>query len=286
MKLLRSVSTCILSLVLCNASFASNADVTALPFSLDPTLEGIPSAYWPAFVTITEEKSTLSDSDLTLKVNSRGTLIRIEDSTLIVDFGRAGVQQITPSSTDFYDSLNKLISGNQKKEFPNLAMQIANKLIDFSRAGSKPIHFDEVRQSQLYLLIYLDQYAPEQAQALLDFGSSYKSLKEMYPSITGVILPKDKTYYDFGATTLYPIPFITPHLRAGYLHSLYLQPANFPTIYILDSNGKLLGKTTSDTTLSDLPTALADTLNRLHIDWTPEVDSRSSRQRSASWLVR
>lgn len=177
--------------------------------------EQIPSSYWPPYVETTE---TIVNVENEIKADTRGVLLRVEEDQLLVDFGRNGVASIDPIATNFHEEAQKLMSGESKKEFPNFSLQLGNKLMTFGRGErSGPLRFQEVVGTKIYILLYLDTYSPELAQPLIDFGEAYKELKAEWPNIEVVLMPRDRKFYDFGATVGYAVPYITPH-KIGRAH--------------------------------------------------------------------
>lgn len=206
----------------------------------DAKLEEIPSAFWPPTIKTISE---IQLSNGNIPKNYRGALMRIEEDSLIVDFGRHGVQMISPEGTDFYDRLTDYITGAEEKEFTNLALQVGNKLMDFGRGEeSGAIRFEEIKDTEVYVFIYLDSYTPDMAEPLVELENHYQRIKAQYPHIEFVVMPKDREFYNFGFTVEYSIPFIATHMRIGYIKSLAHDPTEFPTIVITDSNGRLLTK--------------------------------------------
>lgn len=229
---------------------------------VDFELEQLPSTLWPTFIQLQDSHRLAS------KVGFRGTLIRIEGDQLLVDFGRHGLMQVDPHQTNFFDQVMAGIKNQDAKEFPNLALQIGNKLMRFDRGKeSGAIRFEEIEGKSLYILLYLDQYSPDQAQDLLDFGVAYSDLEDRYPGLIVVLMPNDRTYYDFGATSGYAVPMIAPHLRKGYIDSLAHQVETYPTLVACDANGKILARSTPNLSLENLPSALQSLLQRIGIAW-------------------
>lgn len=229
---------------------------------VDFELEQLPSTLWPTFIQLQDSNSLAS------KVGFRGTLLRIEGDQLLVDFGRHGLMQVDPHQTNFFDQVMADIKNSNSKEFPNLALQIGNKLMRFDRGKeSGAIRFEEIETKALYILLYLDQYSPDQAKDLLDFGVAYSRLEERYPGLIVVLMPRDRTYYDFGATTAYAVPMIAPHMRKGYMDSLAHNVENYPAFVVCDANGKILARSTLPFSLGDLPKALDLLLQPIGIDW-------------------
>lgn len=225
-------------------------------------LEQLPSGLWPTFIQLKDSRS------LAKKVGFRGTLLRIESDQLLVDFGRHGLIKVDPHQTNFFDEIMAHIKNKKVKEFPNLTLQIGNKLMRFDQGEkSGAIRFEEIETKVLYILLYLDRYSPDQAQDLLDFGTVYSYLEKCYSNLIVVLMPNDRTYYDFGATTSYPVPMIAPHMRRGYIDSLAHQIVTYPTLVACDANGKILARSDSTLTLKNLPSALESLLRLIDIDW-------------------
>jgi hypothetical protein len=275
------------SLLLCGL-FTTTVTYAELSPSLngsgnDATLEMLPSAYWPQYVTTTANIMPDSAPFKEIPQQNRGTLIRIEADTLLVDFGRYGVHAISPQNTDFHQRLGELLSGQSEKEFANFTLQVGNKLMDFGRGKeSGAIRFKHIKDTELYVLIYLDTYTPEMAAPLIDFGKAYGDLTQQYPSIRFVLMPKDREFYNFGYTVGYSVPFIAPHMRVGYTNSLSHNPTTFPYIVLVDPNGKTLYQTGSE--LDTLIEHVQIALNQIGINWEAPRIGKRPRARAATWL--
>jgi len=250
-------------------------------WNVDPILENIPSAYWPSQVTSTQKIVT---AEKTISTKNRATLIRIEGNSLLLDFGRFGIHTVAPEKTDFYELLSDYISGEREKEFTNMSLLVANKLMDFGRGDeSGAIRFDTVKDLELYILIYLDQYTPEMAVPLVEFEKAYSALKSQHPYAEVVLMPVDREFYNFGFTVGYSVPFISTHMRIGYIESLAHDPSSHPYMAITDANGRLLHK--SEVELETMGEALIDALSVLNINVDPPQSEKEKRSgRAASWL--
>ena len=225
--------------------------------------EQIPSSYWPPYVETTE---TIVNVENEIKADTRGVLLRVEEDQLLVDFGRNGVASIDPIATNFHEEAQKLMSGESKKEFPNFSLQLGNKLMTFGRGErSGPLRFQEVVGTKIYILLYLDTYSPELAQPLIDFGEAYKELKAEWPNIEVVLMPRDRKFYDFGATVGYAVPYITPHMRIGYIESLSHGVDTTPALVAVDDNGRILYHSAEPLNWDDLSNSTENLLNELII---------------------
>lgn len=242
-------------------------------------LEQLPSSLWPTFVLLKDA------TGLTLNEGSRGTMIRVDGDQLVVDFGRGGVISVAPAQTDFLESVHQRILGGKNKEFSNLALQIGNKLVRFDLGEeSGAIRFEKVESTALYVLLYLDQYSPDLAQELLDFGTAYTSLEKDFPGIIVVQMPKDRTFYDFAVTTGYNVPMITPHTRIGYINSLSHDITQYPAFVVCDANGKVLGMR-SGLEWALLAKELEKLLEPIGIPWqAPDIKHRNWNTRLTPWL--
>lgn len=243
------------------------------------SLEQIPSALWPTFIELQDA------SGLTVKEGARGTLIRVVGDELVVDFGRMGMATIDFRQTNFLEEITKRLSGAEEKDFPNLALQIGNKLLRFDRGKeSGAIRFEHVENKILYILLYVDQYQPDLAQDLLDFGVAYTDLEELFPELILILMPNDRTFYDFGATTSYSVPMITPFVRKGYIASLAHGISQYPAFVACDANGKVLGRSHDGLQWNRLAKELEALLKPIGIQWTaPYIQHRNSNTRAAWW---
>lgn len=248
--------------------------------AIDFGLEQLPSALWPTFVVLEDSEG------LSAKTGARGILIRVVGDELLVDFGRDGLMTIDPRRTNFLEAIKQAISDHEEKDFPNLALQIGNKLMRFDRGeNSGAIRFKHVEEKVLYILLYVDQYSPDLAQELLDFGAAYADLEDRFPELIVVIMPNDRTFYDFAATTGYGVPMITPHVRRGYINSLAHRVSDYPAFVACDANGKVITKSKEGLSWKHLSQELETLLSPIGIDWSaPYIRQRSSNTRAASWL--
>lgn len=229
-------------------------------------LEQLPSTLWPVFVQLQDSHRLAS------KLRFRGSLIRVEGDRLLVDFGRHGLMQVDPHETDFFEQVMAGMKRPDAKEFPNLALQIGNKLMRFDRGNrSGAIRFEEVRGKSLYILLYLDQYSPDQAEALLDFGAAYSDLEDRHPALVLVLMPNDRTYYDFGASSRYAVPMIIPHMRKGYIDGLAHQVETYPTFVACDANGRILERSAPNLRVDNLADALRSVVQRIGMCHVPSV---------------
>lgn len=268
-----------LAVFLGNTSFAKEEALNTLEqlsslqgAKIEFELEQLPSGLWPTFIQLQDSHS------LAKKVGTRGTLLRIESDQLLVDFGRHGIIKVDPHQTNFFDELMAHIKNQKVKEFPNLALQIGNKLMRFDQGEeSGAIRFEKIETKLLYILLYLDRYSPDQAQDLLDFGMVYSRLEKCYPNLIVILMPNDRTYYDFGATTSYSVPMIAPHMRRGYIDSLAHNIVTYPTLVACDANGKILARSDSTMTLKNLPSALESLLQLIGIDWISAVGKTNKK---------
>ena len=259
--MLKIIPPLLLAFALSNIQATSISSLETLPAlqgaGTQFNLEQLPSSLWPHFVSVKDAEA------LSIKEGSRGTLIRVVEDQLLVDFGRNGLLLLDADRTDFLQHITDRISGSEDKEFPNLAMQIGNKLIRFD-LGTKSgaIRFEKIEHKTLYVLLYLDQYSPDLAQDLLDFGAAYTSLEQQFPGIIAVLMPEDRKFYDFAATTGYQVPMITPHVRKGYMNSLTHAVDHYPALIISDANGKILAQKQEG-----IEKTLEGLLTPIGIDW-------------------
>lgn len=245
-------------------------------------LRAIPSAFWPKYVEPTEP--ILLDGS-TIREGLRGVLLRCEGNELIVDFGRWGIHSIDPNKTNFFENVLALMKGEQNKDFPNLTLQIGNKLMHFGEDNQpKRIHMDAVRDSKYFLLLYLGDYDNNTAEAVYEFGLRHERLKELVPSLTAVVMPVERKFYDFGYTVGLPIPFIFPHMRQGYMKSLYHVSDEFPMLVLTDAEGALFYQSTPGFDVSELPQEVEAAFASIGIDAKPVFRDKKHRSRSASWL--
>ena len=245
----------------------------------DFKLEQLPSNLWPTHVILQENEG------LAIKAGARGTLLRVVKDNLLIDFGRHGVMLLDPRRTNFYEVITTSIINNKEKDFPNLAQQIGNKLLRFDQGDeSGAIRFELIENKVLYILLYVDQYRPDLAQELLDFGAAYADLEAHFPELIVVLMPKDKTFYDFGATTGYSVPMITPHVRKGYINSLSHGVSEYPAFVLCDANGKVVGKSNNVPEWDGLAQELQTLLMRLGIEWeVPQMKHHKSKKQTPSW---
>lgn len=247
--------------------------------------EQIPSAWWPQFVETVRDLDRSESNGQQIEAKTRGVLLRAEGDRLIVDFGRKGIVSIEPKATSFYNEVYKLMTGESEKEFPNFALQVGNKMMTFGRGkNSGPIRFREALGIDIYLLLYLDTYQPEIAQDLMDLGEAYKDLKEERPDLEIVLMPRDRKFYDFGATVGYVVPYIAPHMRKGYIHSLSHGVDLTPAFVAVDDNGRMLYRSDAPLDWGDLSNSLENLVNELGIPWSkPKLTKRKAYQRTAAW---
>ncbi|MGB0763460.1 MAG: hypothetical protein ACPGO0_05885, partial [Acidimicrobiales bacterium] len=168
------------------AGFTSHeltAESQQLKGGFNAEAEDIPSAWWPVHVVTSIELES-KETGKTVKEGSRGTLLRVENDLLVVDFGRFGVRKVSPKKTDFFDQVSHYMMGKETKEFANFALQIGNKLVDFgSGKDSGPIRFDDVKETKLYVLVYVDNYEDDQSEALKGLSAFYEELRADYADI-------------------------------------------------------------------------------------------------------
>lgn len=242
-----------------SAVIADNRELNSPGVSFIP--ENIPSALWPTFVE--------TKDDAIFKKSTRGTLIRVENDILIVDFGRKGIIEVAPESTDFYQQVSALMLGETTKEFPNFSLQVGNKMMTFGRGDqSGAIRFEDTQHITLYVLLYLDRYDPSIAKDLMNFGSAYDALKVEHPTIEVVLMPDDREFYNFGFTVGYTIPFIATHMRKGYINSLYHKVDDTPGFVAVDTNGRIMGRSETPLEWDNLAEALEELLEEAGIRWS------------------
>lgn len=242
---------------------------------VNASLDQIPSAFWPQYVSTLREISPSLSKGKVIPSGVRGTLQRCEANEIVVDFGRFGITKLKPELTDFYEQMLDLIKGRKKKEYPNLTIQIGNKLMTFDPDQGKPgpIDFEFVRNSGVFVLLYLDTYNVEDAPYLNRLGDAYTSLRAAYPSITGVIMARERSIYDFAFTIGYSIPLIAPHFREGYIKSFAHLPS-YPELIMVDANGRVLyrsGKVAIDGLVDELELAI----QKASFSWTYEADLKN-----------
>lgn len=243
----------------------------------------LPSSLWPQFVETTRDIE-VADSK-TIKNDTRAVLLRVEGDELLLDFGRNGISKVNPKDTDFYTRVHEFMTGTSTKEFPNFALQIGNKMMTFGRGSeSGPIRFKEAEALEIYILLYLQDYDPDFAQELFNFGLAYDDLKEKWPSIEVVLMPRDRKFYDFGATVGYSVPFIAPHMRAGYINSLQHGIDTPPGFVAVDNNGRILARSEAPVAWDHLIKELEGFVQEIGIPWSASNQGkRSAYKRSASW---
>ena len=251
-------------------------------------IQAIPSILWPQYIE-TEEVVELPLNGNTIKKGARGVLQRVEGEALVVDFGRWGIQEIDPLQTNFYEEVLKLMKGETGKDFPNLTIQIGNKLMHFG-VDNQPrrIHIAEVKNTKYFLLLYLGDYNEQTASHLYNFGLLYEDLKSLVPELMIAVMPLDRKYYDFGYTVSLPTPFIFPHMRQGYIKSLkHTTSGNYPALVLTDAEGALLYKSQEGFTWDEFQSEIQAAYSTIKTDTTKVFQSESRvRARSASWLSR
>ena len=254
--------------VLCTQS------VSAQPVDIDVedpfTAEEIPSPLWPTYVRITTEAHE-ADNNLP-KNGTRGVLQRCEGDQLVVDFGRHGVMRVPVENTDFYERAAKLMLGETSKQFPNLVQQIGTKLMRFSTDG-EPTHvaFDEAKEKKYFLFVYLGEYEDAEIGAFYEFTQEYSRFVAKNDSLIGCVLPVARKWYDLSFTLGADLPFISTHLRAGYIKGLGHDVTNYPALVLTDANGKILYRSPEDLRWGDLAGQLEPIAATLGIGWEPTV---------------
>jgi len=243
------------------------------------TVEALPSATWPQYVV--NRVPVHTDSGKVISPQNRGTLIRCEGNELLIDFGRYGIIRISPEKTDFYDTLGKLVNGSLSKTYPNLTQQIGNKLIRFDlKKGGQQIPMDLVKNTEVYVLVYLAEITQERVQPLLDLGEAYKDLSAKYPQLTMVLATQNKKAYDFAYTVDYSIPMIIPHMAASYIQCMGHKPSSQTMIVLADPNGHILyKKEITPQNEKELSSQVVESLNQIGILWRYELASRNSPYR-------
>lgn len=260
-----------------NAEISYSYDELVSVAGVKADISTLPSALWPAFIIATED---INGDKKKISKGTRGVLQRCEGNELIVDFGRKGLVKIDYLKTDLVERISKSLNREEVKNFPNLTMQVGNKLITFGRGKeSGPIHMDEVKNTGVFIFLYLDTYDPNQAKDLYKFGRAYEDLKTKYPNFTAIIMAKDKAYYDFGYTIGYNIPFITPHVRKGYMDSLYHQVSDYPCLLLADPNGRILYLSEKNLSFENLSKELKNAVRSIGINL--RIPSRS-----VQWRIR
>jgi len=252
---------------------------------VDSSIGRLPSALWPPFVETTREIEALTTDEQSIKAGTRAVLLRVESDRLVVDFGRLGVRRIDAFSTDFIDRVYDFLIGDSEKEFPNFALQVGNKMMTFGKGEkSGPIRFEEALKIDVYALLFLDEYRPEMAKELLNFGESYLALKEEFPRIEVVLMPRDRDFYNFGNSVGFSVPMIATHMRIGYIDSLSFKKPEDPAFVIVDNNGRVLASSQKSVDFDRLGGELEDLLEKIGIDWdNPQRIRLNAYQRSASW---
>lgn len=267
-------------------TISHTSDIDAIIQQASPSAErlsAIPSAFWPQFIEPTE---AITKDGATISTGARGVLLRCEGEKLIVDFGRWGIHAIHPHKTNFFEQVLALMKGEQTKDFPNLTLQIGNKLMHFGEDNQpKRIHMDEVKDTGYYLLLYLGDYETDTAEHLYRLGLHYERLKELVPGLTAVVMPLERKFYDFGYTVSLPVPFIFPHMRQGYIKSLHHVSDQFPVLVLADAEGAIYYQSTPGFDVSELSQEVQTALITVGIDASSALRSKErSRSRSAPWL--
>lgn len=250
-------------------------------------LQAIPSQFWPQYVTTVRPVAV--DEDTEIPAGTRGVLQRCETHAVLVDFGRWGVHPVDPLATDFFEGLLAVMKGEAVKDFPNLTFQIGNKLMHFGPDKTpRRIQMSAVKDTRHYLLLYLGEYDPAGVDALRDFGANYgEHLQALSPELTVAVFPASRRYYDFGYTVGFPVPFIFPHMRTGYIESLSHTGPHLPKLVLVDAEGALIYETHGPMKWSELSSKISEALARIDQAYPAAVSSsRRSAQRAASWLAR
>lgn len=260
-----------------NAKTSYSYDELGSVAGIKTSVEQLPSALWPGQINAIQN---IIEGEKKVPIGSKGILQRCEGNDLVVDFGRHGIVTVHYSQTNFVEELSKLLNGEKVKDFPNLTIQIGNKLMTFGRGDqSGQIHMDEVKATKVFIILYLDIYNPKQALDLYKFGLAYETLKRRYPDITALIMANDGNYYNFGFTIGYKVPFISKHMRKGYINSLYHQPPSYPHLLLADPNGRILYHSEENLSFKNLSKELKNAVRSIGINL--RIPSRS-----AQWRIR
>jgi len=113
------------------------------------------SEYWPYRVATSE---IITANEKVLRAGTVGVLVRAESEaetvSLVVDFGRNGVQRVNADQTDLHIRISEIKSGEVQKLLPNYVNMLANKFAVLLPESNYKLKLEEFESRDGFVFIY------------------------------------------------------------------------------------------------------------------------------------
>lgn len=195
--------------------------------------------FWPYRVALLEPWQPVPQAE-PLPTELDGVLIRVESADVArIDFGRGGVQRVPVDKTDLVQRANRVRLGEEEKAMPNLAYQVAPRLVDATSDTQRAYPLTDAMSKRGFLCIFADPSAPAFAQ----LAKALAPLAD-HPGVLTVLFPQgehaDVALRDTLRAQGWKVAFVLDFMSEAYTGTLVDPGTPMPVIQLQTNEGRIL----------------------------------------------
>ncbi|MDQ8194298.1 hypothetical protein QEH59_07670 [Coraliomargarita sp. SDUM461004] len=200
------------------------------------------SASWPARLTVLSKlvQEDVNGEEHVIRAGSIGILQRVEGRRALVDFGRHGVHWVDAMATDFEEASDRIVSGQEIKEFPNAMIQLGNKIVQYVNRDATHMILDDIKDNAYILCFYVNEINEENALITQYLDRTFEGGVFSEHDILPIAFPGDDHWYGYFYNAFNHLPVFIPHMRLSYASVLWHEPSSTPSFVLIDANGKIV----------------------------------------------
>lgn len=195
--------------------------------------------FWPYRVALVEPWRPVPKAD-PLPTELDGVLIRVESGGLArIDFGRGGVQRVPVDKTDLVQRANRLRLGEDEKTMPNLAYQIAPRLVDAVSETPRAYPLPDSMAKRGFLCVFADPDAP-------GFDALAKALAPLadHPGVLTILFPQgehpDEALREALRARGWNVAFVLDFMSEAYTGTLVDAGTPMPVVQLQTNEGRIV----------------------------------------------
>lgn len=195
--------------------------------------------FWPYRVALVEPWRPVPRAE-PLPTELEGVLIRVESGGVArIDFGRGGVQRVPVDKTDLVERANRLRLGEDEKAMPNLAYQVAPRLVDATSETPRAYPLPDSMAKRGFLCVFADPDAP-------GFAELAKSLAPLadHPGVLTILFPQgehpDEKLREALRARGWNVAFVLDFMSEAYTATLVDPGTPMPVVQLQTNEGRMV----------------------------------------------
>lgn len=195
--------------------------------------------FWPYRVALVEPWRPVPQAE-PLPTELEGVLVRVESGGVArIDFGRGGVQRVPVDKTDLVQRANRLRLGEDEKAMPNLAYQVAPRLVDATSETPRAYPLPDSMAKRGFLCVFADPDAP-------DFAELAKALAPLadHPGVLTILFPQgehpDEKLRESLRARGWNVAFVLDFMSEAYTATLIDPGTPMPVVQLQTNEGRMV----------------------------------------------